>query len=427
LLTPQAYDEYVRKNATWNFVVNMLDLTFYSLATSFIFGATVLTLYTSYLTDSKTLIGLIPAVQAVGFYLPQLLLARRSQRWRRKKPGIQIISIFERLPYLLIGVTILAWPAAPKWVAYLFLALGMGLATMSGGLGAPAWKAMLAKVIPARRRGLMFGLAQALGGGLGIAGAFGSRWVLQNYAYPTSYAICFLLCFVFQVVSWICLTLNREPPQEPTGEELSSKAYFRQLPRVLRDNPNFTRYLLASVFIILGGMATSFYVVYSRETFAIDDAFAANLTMAALFAQTMSTPLLGWLGDHRGHKWLTEFAVLAGVAGVVLALVAPSRDWMIGVFMLVNLGTSGLMVANMTITMEFCCPEQMPTFTALGNTILSVPILLTPVIGGWLIDVSGYRVLFLVAMVLALVGWASMRWLVHEPRHARVEAIGEHG
>jgi len=419
VLSREAYEAYVEKNATWNFCVNMLDLTFFNLATSFIFGATVLSFYASYLTDSKTLIGLIPAIQSVGFYLPQLLLSQRSERWERKRPKLQIISIFERAPYLVIGLSILLWPHAPKWLSFTILVLGVASATGAGGLGAPAWKAMLAKVIPAERRGLMFGMAQALGGLLGVAGAAGSRWILQHYAYPTSYALSFLICFLFQVCSWICLSLNREPPQAPTKAAVSTREYFRRLPSVLRENPNFARYLIASAFILLGGMATSFYVVYSREAFGIDDAFVAQLTIASLISQSVSTPVLSWLGDKRGHKWLTEFVVLVGTAGIVLALLAPSKVWMYGVFMLVNVGVAGLSVASMSITMDFCGVEEMPTFTALGNTLLAVPILLAPIIGGWLVDASGgFSLMFIVAAVLMLLGFGIMHLFVREPRHS---------
>ena len=55
---------------------------------SFIFSSTILTLYASYLTDSAVLIGLVPAVQAVGYLLPQLLLARKAESLDRKKPFV---------------------------------------------------------------------------------------------------------------------------------------------------------------------------------------------------------------------------------------------------------------------------------------------------------------------------------------------------
>jgi MFS family permease len=420
--TPAAneYEAYIRKHENWNFAANALDLTFYNLATSFVFGSTVLSLYASYLTSSAVLIGLIPAIQSVGYFLPQLLMARRSEQLSRKRPFVQKISVMERLPYLFVALSILLIPDAPPWLAYAVLALCLAMATGSGGLCGPAWNAMLAKVVPVHRRGMMFGLSSAAGGLLGVAGAALSRHVLATYPYPTSFGICFALCFAFQVVSWIALSMNREPAKEPNIQAVSATTYWRRLPDILRTHPNFARWLIARSLIILGTMGTTFYVVYARRTFGVDDAFAANLTMAALASQTVSTPLMGWLADRRGHKWLSEVCTLVGAAGALMILLAPSVIWLYGVFMLVNASMAGRSIADLSITLEFSDPDDVPTISALANTISAAPILLAPVLGGWLIDMAGYRPLFIVALALLAAGYATMRWAVREPRHEAV-------
>ena len=105
ILSDVDYELYLERNANWNFWVNVLDLTFYYLAMSFIYSTTVLSLYASYLTDSAVLIGLIPAVQGVMFLLPQMLLARKTQTLPRKKWLLVRISIVERLPYALVALS----------------------------------------------------------------------------------------------------------------------------------------------------------------------------------------------------------------------------------------------------------------------------------------------------------------------------------
>ncbi len=414
--TSQTYEKYIHEHQTWNFVVNSLDLTFYNLAVSFIFGATVLSLYASYLTDSAVLIGLLPAIQSVGYFLPQLLTARRAGWLARKKPLVQKISVFERLPYLIVALSILVWPEAPPWLAYTLLALCLAVATGSGGLASPAWKSMLAKLIPAERRGRLFGLSRALGGLLGVGGAAYARHVLDAYPYPTSFGICFLLCFGFQALSWLCLSLNREPAKEPTKAEELATNYWRRLPGVLRDNPNYTRFLVGRSLIIMSTMATTFYVIYGRATYSITDAFAANLTMAALVSQTLSNPLLGWLADHRGNIWVMEVSALVGGMGLLTALFSSSARWLYGVFMLANAATTGMALAGMTVTMEFGDEEEMPIFSALANTITAAPILLAPVVGGWIVDVAGFRTMFVVGLSFAAAGCAVMHWCVREPR-----------
>jgi MFS family permease len=417
-LGSEAYEAAIRRNQAWNFGVNLADLSFFNLAVSFIYGSTVLSLYTSHLTTSALLIGLIPAIQNVGYFLPQLVTARYSERLARQKPFLLRISVMERLPYLFIGLTCLLYPEAPAAVSYAILAGGMAIANLSSGLGGPAWNHLLSKVIPVARRGIFFGLSSAIGGLLGVAGTMLSRHVLGTYAFPISFGICFLLCFACHVLSWSALSLNREPPLQPEAEAASMREYWRRLPGVLRADHNFCHYLVARSLIVLGGMGTALYIVYGKRTFAVTDTFAADLTMAALIVQTVSTPLLGMLADRRGNKLLSEISALLGAGALVLVLLAPNSLWLYPVFMLMNGALASMFVAGQGITLEFGGPGNLPTYVALANTLLSVPILVAPLLGGWLADTIGFGNLFVVALVFSLAGWAAMRFAVRDPRHA---------
>lgn len=417
--------EAIKRHEKHNFLVNVLDLSFYDLALSFIFGSTVLSLYTSYLTSSAFMIGLVPAVQNVGFFLPQLLLSQKAETLACKKPFVMRISIMERLPYLVVAGMIFLWPGAPPWLAYLVLLLSLGTATFSGGLAGPAWQAMIAKVVPASRRGLLFSLGRAIGGGLGLMGALVSRRILAEQAYPLSFGLCFLLAFAAQALSWCCLALNREPAIPTDRQLVDRRAYLRRLPALLRRDANLRRYLVARTLTIIGGMTGAFYIVYARRAFGVGDAFAGELTLAALAAQVMLVPLLGWLSGRRGHKWLAELGALVVAFGLLLLLLAPEAWWLYGVFAVINTGNAAVGVASIAMTMEFCAEDEVPTYTAMINTIVAVPILLAPMLGGWLVDLLGFRTTFAIALLFCLAGWVSMRWLVRDPRIGVTDAIAE--
>lgn len=419
VLSREDYEAAIQKNQGWNFWVNVMDLTFYNLALSFIYSSTVLSLYASHLTRSTVLIGLIPAIQSVGYFLPQLLSAQHSEQLWRQKPFIQKVSVMERLPYLFVALNCLLWPSAPPAISFAILAMSLALATLTGGFIGPAWNHMLSKVIPLERRGFFFGLSSATGGMLGVAGAALSRHVLASNAFPTSFGICFLLCFAAQVMSWVGLSLNREPPRQPQVAALPAREYWRRLPDVLRRDPNFCRYLVARSLIVLGGMAGALYIVYGKRAFAVDDAFAADLTMAALITQTATTPLLGMLADRRGNKLLSEVSALLGAGALVLVLLAPDSLWLYPVFMLMNGALSTTFVAGQGITMEFGGPGNLPTYVALANTLLALPMLVAPILGGWLADTIGFGNLFIVALLFSLAGWMAMRWAVRDPREVQ--------
>ena len=101
-----------------NLIVNILDGAFFGLAIGFASYVTVIPLFVNSLTDSATLVGLVPAIHAVGWQLPQLFTAARVTRLRRVKPMVMWMTVQERLPF--IGMAIIAWfvPSLEKKAVY---------------------------------------------------------------------------------------------------------------------------------------------------------------------------------------------------------------------------------------------------------------------------------------------------------------------
>ena len=151
----------VEENVNWNFSVNVLDNMFYALAISLVSQETIMPLLVSKLTDSTIAVGLIPAIFSLCFLLPQLFVANHAERLPRKLPFVLLGSgLLQRLPYPLIGLALLLLFAldAPGLALMLFF-VGIATAAFGGGIVTPAWFSMIGKVIPTRRRGIFFGLA----------------------------------------------------------------------------------------------------------------------------------------------------------------------------------------------------------------------------------------------------------------------------
>ncbi|NLV73384.1 MAG: MFS transporter [Chloroflexi bacterium] len=407
---------YLARYERRNLIANFLDLTFFSLAMSFIFASTVLTVYISRLTSVAVLIGLVTSIQGVSSSLPQLFFANKAEHLSRYLPFILPISTLERLPYGVIGLMLLLWPQVPNWLAYTVLILGLAIAALAGGICAPAWRGMIAKVVHREQRGMLFGVSAGVGGLLGVAGAAVSRQILANYPYPTSYGICFMLCFVFQICSYIGLSLNREPATPPTVESRSARDYWSRLPSVLRGNRNFRCYLTIRVLLVLAGMAGVFTMVYARQRFEVSDSFAADLTMVALISQTIAAPLLGRVADRLGYKWLLQLGTLTSMFAMVILIAAPAPEWFYLLYLVTNAGGAGMGIAASNLPMEFSATE-LPTYTALSDTLLTLPILLSPLIGGWLVDTVGMRPTFVLSLVLYAVVYVMLRWFMIDPRH----------
>jgi MFS family permease len=402
---------------TWNFWVNIFDIVFMTLGLSLVSRETVMPVLVTSLTDSKMAVGLIAAIWGLGLYLPQLFTASYAEGLRYKKPFVLIISSFgERLPYLLMGVVVwfLAVPAPglTLWLYYLLLAI----AAASAGAGAPAWFDMIAKVIPIERRGIWAGLGSGLGALIGIVGAIFVGWILAAFVYPGNFTLLFILAFISVMISWCGLALTREPPSETVKEPQKLSSYFKQLPAILRTNANYRRFFISRTVVLLGAMASGFFIVYGLERFAIDSEGIGLLTAVLIGSQAIMGLLWGAIGDRVGHKFVLTTAAFGVAAAALVALLAPSAWWLALTFFLLGAYLAADWVSGLNIILEFCEPADRPTYIGLTNTLLAPSIVLAPLVGGWLATVIGFQGLFIVSAVVAGAGALLFAFWVHEPR-----------
>ena len=296
-------ERFAAANFPWNFTVNALDVAFFLLALSVVSQTTIMPLLVRKLTDSTLAIGLIPAIASIGYLLPQLLIANYAEGLRRKKRFIQIISgIGERGPYVATGILVLTLGSQSPTVVLIGFLILLGIANISAGLGTPAWYDLIAKVIPAERRGVWAGISRGLGSLLGVAGAALAGRLLEDYGFPRGFAFCFFAASVSLVVSWFAISANREPESIVTKPRVNLTTYFRKLPAVLRRDRNYLHYLLARSVAVLGGMGTGFFMVYGADRFAIEGQMVGALTAVLVGSQALGNLLLGAIADRVGHR-----------------------------------------------------------------------------------------------------------------------------
>jgi MFS family permease len=414
------FDRHVAKHFRWNFSANVMDISFYMLATNLVSQATIMPLLVSQLTTSKLAIGLIPAIFSLGFLLPQLLTANFTERLRFKKPFVVIVSgPGERGPYLVSAIVLwLLAVSQPTLTLVLFYAL-LAVSAVSAGVAMPAWSDLIAKVIPVKRRGRWSGTAYSLGALMGVVGASFAGRILAGYPFATNFALCFLLASGAMFVSWVGLAINREPAGLIVKPHVTLGDYFRQLPGLLHQDHNYVRFLISRSIANLGGMAAGFIMVYGTQRFGFGGREVGIMTAILAGSQAVMNPLWGLLGDRAGHKIVlcaAAFAMLAATAATALA-VSPAGIYL--AFALLGVAMAADSVSAMNIIMEFGAPQDRPTYIGLSNTLLAPGRSLAPIIGGILATVVGYGGMFAVAMVLAGAGGLLLALWVRDPRHAQ--------
>ena len=419
-------DDFVRRNLPWNFSVNLIDITFITLAFSLISRETITPLLVSELTDSRIAIGLVPAIYSISYYLPQLFAANHAERLKRKLPFVMLIGgLLERVPYLFAGIAILLFAQSQPLLALFCVYLVIGLGALGNGVATPAWFSMIGKVLPVNRRGIFFGVSAGLGTVMGIIGAYFVGLILDGVDYPANFATLFFIAAAFMGISWIGLALNREPESPIVKRQISQRRYLRQLPAILRSNHNYRRFLLSYCVARLGLMGTSFFIVYGNENFQLSGADIGLLTAVLIGSQAVMQLILGWLGDRRGHKFNLMLSGLAVAAAAVLAIIATDLLALIPAFVLLGTAIASDQISHLNIVLEFAVPEDQPTFIGLTNTLLAPVTFFAPIFAGWVATSFDFHSLFGLTLVCGLIGGAMLGLWVREPRHIPPSPINE--
>jgi MFS family permease len=412
------------RNATRNFVLNVLDGTAYIFGVSMVSRYTVLPLFISQLSSERWIQGLIPTLTYTGWALPALFIAPIVASRPRRKPLIMLATIGERVPFLALGLLLLLWPGAP---AMTLLAIFFGLyaiQTFSGGVTMTAWQDFIARLIPERRWGTFFGLQFGLGGVLGVASAGVAGALLVSLPFPRNFAILALLCFAAQIVSYVFLSLTVEPPQRVAPRQPMG-AFLGGIRPLLRRNPAFRRYLFCRAAIALGLVGHSFFTAAALERFHPSEAEIGVFTAVLLGVQALGHLSLGALADRWGHKQVLELATSVGLLALLLAVMAPTTSWFLLIFALVGIAQAGYQLSGFTLVFSFSTPTERPTYIGVANTTLTPVAALGPLLAGVLAEVAGYSALFAVLLAIGLVGLLGLHWRVPAPVPEPRPAVGE--
>jgi len=413
------YEEQAKRDFRWNFTVNAADYALYVLALSFASGLTILPAFVSKFTTSNVLIGLIQAINIVGWLLPQLAAAKYVEKFERKKRFVVIIGIWERLPWLFASIAIiLLRNFQPFWILFAFFAC-YAIFCFAGGVNTPPWLDMIGKIIPEKKRGQFFGVSNLIGSGVGVIGALASGYVLEKLASPWNFALCFALAFVSMSISLGFVAATRETAYPVVKEKSSINDYLQQLLTIGRTNRNYLFFLIAVVFISFSSMASGFFTVHAINELRLTGGDIGKFTAITLFFQTISNPLWGHWGDRKGHKNVMAFGAAGIALGAIIAAYARSTMGFYIVFALIGSSISADTISRMSIVLEFSQPEERPTYIGLTNTIRAPFATIAPIIGGILSDRFNHPFVFLMAAAITSIGILFLIFLVKEPREQK--------
>lgn len=410
-------------NLRHNLLVLGADFGTFRIGQSFASESTILPAFAAELGAPNVVIGAIPAVSTLGWFLPPLFAAGHTESLPRKLPFVMRYTIWERVPLLVLAfVAFFVAERRPSLSLGILLAMLL-IMTGSGGVLLPAWMDIVGRLIPINLRGRFFAVSSALANVGGLAGSAVTAWILATVVAPASYGVCFLVAAAWMGVSYVALAMAREPIGPVSEDGASLWTRLGRVPGLLRRDRNLSWFLGGRALAMLGGMGGAFYTVHALRTHGAPAWQAGVFTMLLLGGELVGNGVLGWLGDRVGHRVVVITGVAAMLGANLIALAAPSVGVLACAFALWGVQIAAVHVSNLNILLEFAPdPAERPTYIGLGTTVL-VPVAFgAPLAAGAVADVLGFAAVFAIAAgagVLSLVVLGRVR----DPRRSNRTAL----
>jgi MFS family permease len=409
-------EKNIRVHLKHNLTVNLWDGSLFGVALGFASFGTILPLFVASLTDSAILIGLVPAIHAVGWQFPQLFTASHVSRLRRYKRNVLMMTIHERVPFLGFAVIALLIPVIGTKASLILTFIFLTWQGLGGGFTANSWTSMISKIIPPESRGTFFGVQAGLANLFISFSAVGAGYLLDYLDWPRDFAACFFIASIFFGLSWGALALTREPEDTEKVIPEEKSHFWDDSKKILRRDKNFNWFLSARFLSQFATMGFSFYIIYALREFAMDEVTAGYLTATLTVSQTIANASMGWLGDRWGHRTMLLLGAFTGLISCVLAWNATSIAWFYPMFALAGFTYVSIWTSGLVMTVDFGTETERPIYIGLAQTLTAPATIIAPLLGGWIADTVGFIPTFSISAVLSIMVILILMFLVRDPR-----------
>jgi MFS family permease len=407
-----------------NFTLTALNGAFFNFAAAFLSDTTVLPLFISNLTGSRILVGLAGSLERASWPLPQVIVAPFAERTERKMPIYLYTAALRFFSLLCLSIVVFT---VGRYSTFLFLSLFfmiLAIYSLSGGVAGPAFMDIVAKAIPAEKRGSLWAIRISVGSGLAVVGGFIVRYLLNALPFPKNYGCIFLASTGLVAVGLILFSFVVEPVQPVTKRRKSLREHLVEGRVIFRRDPNYRGLVQVRLLIGILFMATPFYVVYAREMAGIEESAVGLLLAAQMLGLMLSNILWGNIANRLGSRLVLIGTALTGtippLAALGVPLFSPGQLYFALLFFFIGVSGAGLRLGYSTFLLDIASPLKRLTYIGFINTTIA-PVLFLPTIGGTIVEIISYRPLFVIAAAASGLALYRSILLTEPRREARKE------
>ncbi len=238
--------------------------------------------------------------------------------------------------------------------------------------------------------------------------------------WGNGYGATFLVAFVLTSLGLTAFRFLVREPEPPTlRPRIEVRERLRDLPKLLREDPQYSWFLVARTFAVASRVAAPFYIVYASTAVAMTGDAIGTLSFAYLIADTVMNLLWGYMADRIGFRSCLVAALVFWIVATVLLIGASTMPLLFLAFFGLGAANSGYQMSAQNIVFEFGRREDMAMRLAISNTAESTMAAAGPLLGGLVAASMGYPAVFALSIGFEAVALVLLLKFVDEPRKRR--------
>jgi Na+/melibiose symporter-like transporter len=382
----------------------------------------ILGLFVSAYTGNAFIIGYLSNTRTMEGVIIQPLIGR----WSDKSTN----PLGRRRPFILFGIPVsvaclvatpLAGHAGHHWALPLVI-LSIVLFSITWNIAGDPYQALMIDITPVGERAIFNAILSviALVGQVAIL-LYASIASIKKNTIPD---LIFYVCAAFLLFTYAVVFFGvREPRHAAAQAEVENRIPWRVYVQEMRTFKEALK-VLGSIFFLWTGLnaVLPYLTVFTKHVMHVDASHAIRIYLVIVVASALAAYPFGRLGARYGSRRFIVVGTVLMIAAGIGGTVAPTYNWLYPVAILAGVGFSATTALTYPYLSQLVPSSKMGVFTGLQAAFSSVAVPISVGVTGALIELFGYRSIFVMLTAMMVVDIALLLSVDEGAAHRQILA-----
>ena len=352
-------------------------------------------------------LGLLTAIMLGAGNIMQLLFAPFLNNQVMKKPYL-LLGISTRVAAL-AGMAVLFYFSSriSNQLTIVAIFVLITIFSFSGVFANITYIDIFGKSVLAEKRKNFFSLRQIISGAIVFFLAFVAKWILSKYSYPINYATLFLTASLLLGVASLGFWKIKEV-RAPISKIKGFSVFLQKAVSLVRGEKDLQNYLF---LVNVQGISMSlmpFLILFAKQNYAVGSRGIGNYLVFKVIGGVLAGAVVYYFSSKIKYRQMLFTAALLALLILLLVLLRPAPALMPYLFLLAGIIVTVYYISISGVLLEFTNDENRAIFTGLSGAGNILPALF-PILGGWIISIAGFKLFFLLFLLLVLLSFYFIR------------------